>query len=196
MLTPLHRSAPDEDSRSLEHACWSGDRHAEPGSASAPTTDGRAGHATSAAAAAQQHTLLPQGLPFSGLCLGPAPQTTGSRAADAQPPPHSPSPPQQSHHMPHFATAAASWQASGATLASLHALASALAPPGGAELTPVQVFVELAGRFPLAVLLRRDVHGALRRGLVAVVLCRHYGAAVARRDFEAVVAGVLGEGEG
>jgi hypothetical protein len=60
------------------------------------------------------------------------------------------------------------------------------------ELTPVQAWFELAGRYPPEVLLREDVLGALKRELAPVVKCPHFGAVMEREAYESVVGRVLG----
>ncbi|KAK0734151.1 hypothetical protein B0T26DRAFT_687321 [Lasiosphaeria miniovina] len=86
-----------------------------------------------------------------------------------------------------------SWQASGLTLHTLHGLASSLVP-GDIEVTPVQAWFELAARHPVALLLRADILAALKRELLGVVKCPHFGAVMERAAFESVVARVLGGG--
>lgn len=80
---------------------------------------------------------------------------------------------------------------SGLTLQSLHGLASSI-NPADLDLTPVQAWFELAARYPIDVLLRRDVEDRLKREFVGVVKCPHYGAAIERGAFESICARVLG----
>ncbi len=60
------------------------------------------------------------------------------------------------------------WQASGLTLQSLHDLASSL-NAADKELTPVQAWIELAGQYPLTLLLREDVIQELKAAFLGVV---------------------------
>ena len=83
-----------------------------------------------------------------------------------------------------------SWQASGLTLRSLYGLASSV-NPADLDLTPVQAWFELAARYPLEILLRRDVEDRLKREFVGVVKCPHYGAAVERGALESICARIL-----
>ncbi|KAK0632016.1 hypothetical protein B0T14DRAFT_559746 [Immersiella caudata] len=84
-----------------------------------------------------------------------------------------------------------SWQAAGLSLHSLYGLACSISD-AELELTPVQAWFELAGRYPLDVLLRQDVLGALKRELAPVVKCPHFGAVMEREAYESVVGRVLG----
>lgn len=86
---------------------------------------------------------------------------------------------------------AVTWQVSGLTLRSLHALASSLSAPD-VELTPVQAFFELVARYTVEILLQASVLEALKMQLLGVVKCQHYGATIERAAFESVVARVLG----
>lgn len=84
-----------------------------------------------------------------------------------------------------------SWPASGLTLHSLYGLASSV-NPSDLELAPVQAWFELAARWPLETLLRKDVEDRLKTAFVGVVKCPHYGAAIERGAFESICARVLG----
>ncbi|KAB5536570.1 RNA polymerase I-specific transcription initiation factor RRN3-domain-containing protein [Coniochaeta sp. 2T2.1] len=83
-----------------------------------------------------------------------------------------------------------SWPASGLTLHSLYGLASSV-NPSDLEVAPVQAWFELAARYPLDILLRRDVEDRLKREFVGVVKCPHYGAAIERGTFDSICARVL-----
>jgi hypothetical protein len=85
-----------------------------------------------------------------------------------------------------------SWQATGLTLHSLYGLACSISD-AELELTPVQAWFELMGRYPPEVLLREDVLGALKRELAPVVKCPHFGAVMEREAYESVVGRVLGD---
>ncbi|KAF9879206.1 hypothetical protein CkaCkLH20_03439 [Colletotrichum karsti] len=90
-----------------------------------------------------------------------------------------------------------SWDAtSGAgsalSLKSLLSLAKAL-NPGDIELTPVQAWFELAGRYGAAALMEDRVIEALKREFCGVVDCIHFGAIIERDAFESVVARVMSE---
>jgi hypothetical protein len=78
-----------------------------------------------------------------------------------------------------------SWPASGLTLHSLYGLASSV-NPSDLDLAPVQAWFELAARYPLEMLLRKDVEDRLKREFVGVVKCPHYGAAIERGAFESI----------
>jgi len=87
------------------------------------------------------------------------------------------------------------WQAAGLSLHSLHGLACSIAD-AEVEITPVQAWFELSGRFKLEVLLRREVLDGLKRELCELVRCPHFGAVMEREAFESVVGRVLGGFEG
>ncbi|KAK0731654.1 hypothetical protein B0H67DRAFT_82294 [Lasiosphaeris hirsuta] len=84
------------------------------------------------------------------------------------------------------------WQAPDLTLQNLYGLACAVNSASELEITPVQAWFELADRFPMEVLLRKDVLEALKREFVGVVKCPHYGAQIERGAFESIVGRVLG----
>ncbi|KAK1752409.1 alanine racemase, partial [Echria macrotheca] len=84
------------------------------------------------------------------------------------------------------------WQADGLTLQTLYGLACSLNPAAELEVTPVQAWFELVGRFGVGVVMRGEVLGELKRELRGVVRCPHYGAVMERGAFESVVARVLG----
>ncbi len=84
-----------------------------------------------------------------------------------------------------------SWQASGLTLQSLYGLANSL-NTSDREITPVQAWFELASQYPLALLLRPDIVNALKRELLGMVKCLHYGALIERSAFESVVGRIVG----
>jgi hypothetical protein len=109
-----------------------------------------------------------------------------------------------------------SWKASGLTLKSLYGLACSLNPPPppspslalaadnddeeddgscdrGAEIAPVQAWFELVARFGAAELMREGVLDRLKRELVGVVKCPHFGASIKRLAFESVVGRVMGK---
>ncbi|KAK4158469.1 hypothetical protein C8A00DRAFT_39190 [Chaetomidium leptoderma] len=88
-----------------------------------------------------------------------------------------------------------SWKTSSLTLRALHGLASSLSPDDRVEITPVQAWFELVGRFGVDVLMAEGVLERLRREFVGVVRCPHYGASLERGSFESVVARVLGGGD-
>ena len=83
------------------------------------------------------------------------------------------------------------WSAAGLTLQALHGLACSI-HDATVEVAPVQAWFELASRYPLEILLRRDVLDTLKRELSPVVRCPHYGAQMERMAFESVVGRVLG----
>ncbi|KAK0657307.1 hypothetical protein B0T16DRAFT_452784 [Cercophora newfieldiana] len=84
-----------------------------------------------------------------------------------------------------------SWQATGLTLHSLYGLACSISD-ADLEITPVQAWFELAGRYPLGLLLKREVLEVLKRELAPMVRCPHFGAVIEREAFESVVGRVLG----
>ncbi|KAF4982253.1 hypothetical protein FZEAL_2137 [Fusarium zealandicum] len=84
------------------------------------------------------------------------------------------------------------WPSPRITLASLHGLARSL-NPGDKELTPVQAWFELAGRFDRSVLLNAKTLETLSKELNGVVKCLEFGAVMEREAFESVVGRVLGE---
>lgn len=84
-----------------------------------------------------------------------------------------------------------SWQASGLTLQSLHGLACSFNKAADIELTPVQAWFELAERYPSEVLMQKKVLDGLKRELVGVVKCPHYGAWMERMAYESVVERVV-----
>ncbi|RDA87345.1 hypothetical protein CP532_2653 [Ophiocordyceps camponoti-leonardi (nom. inval.)] len=86
------------------------------------------------------------------------------------------------------------WPAPTISLDSLRGLAQSL-NAGDVELTPVQIWFELAARYRAERLLRPDSIEALLRRFCGVVHCVAYGAAVERLVFESVVMGVLGPPE-
>ena len=116
----------------------------------------------------------PQPPPLPPAALASLLASTAETGARSQPPP----PP------------LVSWRASGLTLESLYGLASSINPPD-LELTPVQAWCEFAGRYPLEILLRKDVEDRLKKAFVGVVKCLHYGAAIERGAFESICARVL-----
>lgn len=73
---------------------------------------------------------------------------------------------------------------------SLHGLASSV-NPSDLELAPVQAWFELAARYPIEILLRKDVEDGLKRAFVGVVKCPHYGAAIERGAFESICARIV-----
>ncbi|KAL2134892.1 hypothetical protein VTI74DRAFT_10527 [Chaetomium olivicolor] len=87
-----------------------------------------------------------------------------------------------------------SWKTSSLTLRSLHGLARSLNPDDALELTPVQAWFELARRFGVERLMAAGVLDTLKRELVGVVKCPHFGASMERAAFESVVGRVLGGG--
>jgi len=87
-----------------------------------------------------------------------------------------------------------SWQTTGLTLHSLYGLACSISE-ADLEITPVQAWFELAGRYPREVLMRREVLDGLKRELAPVVKCPHFGAVMERAAYESVVGRVLGAPE-
>ncbi|KAK3940068.1 hypothetical protein QBC46DRAFT_386247 [Diplogelasinospora grovesii] len=86
-----------------------------------------------------------------------------------------------------------SWQTEGLTLRSLYGLACSLNKDSeGLEITPVQAWFELTGRYPRELLLREDKIEEMKREFVGVVRCPHYGASMERGAFESIVYRVLG----
>ncbi|KAH6634409.1 hypothetical protein B0J18DRAFT_406065 [Chaetomium sp. MPI-SDFR-AT-0129] len=97
-----------------------------------------------------------------------------------------------------------SWTASSLTLRALHGIASSLNPNDQVEVTPIQALFELLARFGGGWLESTGVPGSvddgsdlllserLKRELVGVVKCPHYGASMERGAFENVVGRVLG----
>lgn len=91
-----------------------------------------------------------------------------------------------------------SWQApgpaAGLTLENLRQLAGALNPQDGpyAELTPVQAWFEIVRLCGPATACDDSVMDALRRGLLDVVHCVHFGAVIQRNAFDAVLERVVG----
>ncbi|KAK3984689.1 hypothetical protein QBC44DRAFT_336585 [Cladorrhinum sp. PSN332] len=85
---------------------------------------------------------------------------------------------------------AVSWKASGLTLQSLYGLACSLHGTDDAEVTPVQVWFELVGRYGVETVLGGI--DEMKREFVGVVKCPHYGAVLEREAFESVVTRVLG----
>lgn len=97
-----------------------------------------------------------------------------------------------------------SWTTTSLTLRALYGLASSLNPNDQVEVTPVQALFELLVRFGGAWLESTAVPGSvddgsglllserLKRELVGVVKCPHYGASMERGAFESVVGRVLG----
>lgn len=127
----------------------------------------------------------------SSLALRTAPQSVFD-AMRAQPPPHQP---QSELAAPSAETASLepphiSWHGSGLTLQSLYGLASSI-NPSDVDLAPVQAWFELAARYPLEILLRKDVQDRLKREFVGVVKCPHYGAAIERGAFESICARII-----
>jgi len=133
----------------------------------------------------------------SSLALRTAPGAVFD-AMRAQPPPPPQSPAALAARLAATAEAGAAttpsppiaWRASGITLHSLYGLASSVNPPD-LELAPVQAWFELAARYPLDVLLRKDVADQLKRAFVGVVKCPHFGAAIERGAFESICARVV-----
>lgn len=82
------------------------------------------------------------------------------------------------------------WTTSSITLDSLFGLATSL-NPGDKELTPVQAWFELAGRYPLETLLEPQVLNELKTELNGVVKCLQFGAVMEREAFESVVGRVM-----
>ncbi|KXX74967.1 hypothetical protein MMYC01_207432 [Madurella mycetomatis] len=78
------------------------------------------------------------------------------------------------------------------TLRSLYELACSLNPADDVEVTPVQAWFELVGRFGAEVMMAEGVLENLKREFVGVVKCPHYGASLERAAFESVVGRVLG----
>ncbi|CAI4214034.1 unnamed protein product [Parascedosporium putredinis] len=72
------------------------------------------------------------------------------------------------------------------TLRNLHGLASSL-PVDDKDLTPVQAWFELAGRYPAASFMLPEVVEALKREFVGVVKCFEFGATIERGAFDSVV---------
>ncbi|GAB1310413.1 DNA independent RNA polymerase I transcription factor [Madurella fahalii] len=91
---------------------------------------------------------------------------------------------------------ALSWRTSGLTLRTLYELACSLNPADDVEITPVQAWFELVGRFGAEVMMADGVLESLKREFVGVVKCPHYGASLERGAFESVVGRVLGDVEG
>lgn len=85
-----------------------------------------------------------------------------------------------------------SWHTSGLTLRSLYELACSLNPADDVEVTPVQAWFELVGRFGAEAIMAEGVLESLKREFVGVVKCPHYGASLERAAFESVVGRVLG----
>ncbi|OAR01841.1 hypothetical protein LLEC1_07929 [Akanthomyces lecanii] len=83
------------------------------------------------------------------------------------------------------------WPSPSVTLDSLHGLARSL-NPGVDEVAPVQAWFELAGRYPVDVLLRPATLEALKREFKGVVRCVVFGAAMERVAFESIIFRVLG----
>ncbi|TQV99848.1 hypothetical protein V2A60_005278 [Cordyceps javanica] len=83
------------------------------------------------------------------------------------------------------------WPSSTVTLDSLHGLAQSL-NPGGDEIAPVQAWFELAGRYPVDLLLQPSTLEALKREFKGVVRCVAFGAAMERGAFESILLRVLG----
>jgi hypothetical protein len=90
---------------------------------------------------------------------------------------------------------AVSWEVPGGShfsLRSLYALAQTITL-GEIELTPIQAWFELAGRYPLEILLSPTVAERMRREFVGVVRCTEVGATMEREAFESVVGRVMEE---
>ncbi|KAK4168540.1 hypothetical protein QBC43DRAFT_309064 [Cladorrhinum sp. PSN259] len=84
-----------------------------------------------------------------------------------------------------------SWKASGLTLQNLYGLACSLHGKYDGEVTPVQVWFELVGRYGVETVLRGI--DEMKREFMGVVKCPpHYGAVLERGAFESVVGRVLG----
>ncbi|CAK7223954.1 hypothetical protein SBRCBS47491_005382 [Sporothrix bragantina] len=95
------------------------------------------------------------------------------------------------HMQAHQASQGLTWQAPDITLQTLYGLAVSLNPISEMELAPVQAWFELAARYPLPILLRKDVLNALKREFVGVVRCLYFGAVMERVAFESVVQRVV-----
>lgn len=127
----------------------------------------------------------------SSLALRTAPEAVFD-IMKAQPPPHQQPLSAMATPPPVSAEVGSpiSWPVSGLTLHSLYGLASSF-NSSDLDLAPVQAWFELAARYPLETLLRKDVEDQLKREFVGVVKCPHYGAAIERGAFESICARIL-----
>lgn len=121
------------------------------------------------------HTLM-----ASAYCMNTAPSNvfTDSAGLEKSPPPAG-------------TPSSFQWQGPGLTLESLYGLALSL-NPGDMEVTPVQAWFELAGRYGAQRLLKPQVLDLLKKEFRGVVRCVFFGATMERSAFESVVGRVLG----
>lgn len=82
------------------------------------------------------------------------------------------------------------WQANGFTMGSLWALAQVEIDP--TEISPVQIWFDLAAKYPYELLFVDGLLTALLLELRPFIRCIEYGAAVNRQFYEDVIERVLG----
>ncbi len=154
----------------MEHICWDHFDHSNFEPSTEPT------------GLEYGHTLM-----ASSLALRTAPGTVFDQVITTKQNMRSPDPTTRAAPIP----PAVSWQVSGLTLQNLYGLARSV-NPSDLDITPVQAFFEWADQYPLAVLLRPDILDQLKRELIGVVKCPHFGAVIERGACESVVGRVLG----